>query len=38
MITKQALQKVLKGTLHTENENKHSHERMRTIKSHEKSR
>jgi hypothetical protein len=28
MATKPALQKILKGILHTEDENKHSHERM----------
>jgi hypothetical protein len=38
MTIKPALLKILKGICHTGNENKHSHERMRTIKSQEKSR
>jgi hypothetical protein len=35
MTTKPALQKILKGNLHTEDEYTHSHERMRIIKSQE---
>jgi hypothetical protein len=38
MTTKPAYQKILKGILHREDENKHSHERMRIIKSQEKVR
>jgi hypothetical protein len=38
MTTKPVLQKILKGSLHTEDENKHSHERMGVVKSQEKSR
>jgi hypothetical protein len=38
MITKPALQKILKGILHTENENKHSHKKMGILKSQEKKR
>jgi hypothetical protein len=38
LITKLPLQKSLKGILHTEDENKHSHWRMRIIKPHKKSR
>jgi hypothetical protein len=36
MTTKPPLQKILKGILHTEGENKHSHERMGIFKSQEK--
>jgi hypothetical protein len=36
MTTIPALQKILKGTLLTEDENKHNHERMEIIKSQEK--
>jgi hypothetical protein len=36
--TKPPLQKILKGILHTEDENKHNHEKMGTIKLQEKSR
>jgi hypothetical protein len=36
--TKPPLQKILKGKLHTEHENKHSHERMGIFKSQQKSR
>jgi hypothetical protein len=35
MITKPLLQKVLKGILHMEDENKHNHERTGGINSHE---
>jgi hypothetical protein len=35
MTIKPALQKILKGIFHTEEEDKHSHERIRIIKSHE---
>jgi hypothetical protein len=35
MNTKPPLQKILKGILHTEDENKHKHERMGNIKSQE---
>jgi hypothetical protein len=38
MTTKSALQKILKGILCTEDENKLSHERLGIIKSQEKSR
>jgi hypothetical protein len=38
MITKSLLQKILKGILHTEHENKHSHERTGIINPQEKSR
>jgi hypothetical protein len=38
MTTKSALQKILKGILHTEDENKHSHETTGIIKSQKKSR
>jgi hypothetical protein len=38
MTTKPARQKILKGILHTEDENKHSHERMGITKSQERSR
>jgi Holliday junction resolvase RusA-like endonuclease len=34
MTTKPALSNILKGILHIEDENKHSHERMGIIKSH----
>jgi hypothetical protein len=37
MTTKPALQKILKGILNTNNENKHRHERMGIIPSQEKS-
>jgi hypothetical protein len=33
MTTKAEFQKILKGILHIEDENKHGHERMRIIKS-----
>jgi hypothetical protein len=36
MTTKLPLQKILKGIVHTEDENKHNHKRMGSIKSHEK--
>jgi hypothetical protein len=38
MTTKPPLQKIPKGILHTEDENKHSHERMGIIKPQDKSR
>jgi hypothetical protein len=38
MTTKPAFQKILRGILQTEDENKHSHGRMGIIKSQEKSR
>jgi hypothetical protein len=38
MTTKPPLQKILKGLLHTEDENKHNHKRMGSIKPHEKNR
>jgi hypothetical protein len=38
MTTKPALQKILKGILYTEDENKHNHKRMRSIKPYEKNR
>jgi hypothetical protein len=38
MTIKPSLQKILKGILHTEDENKDSHERIRIIKPQEKSR
>jgi hypothetical protein len=38
MTTKPPLQKILKGIVHTEDENKHKHERAGTIKPQEKSR
>jgi hypothetical protein len=38
MSTKPLLQKILKGILHTEDENKHNHTRMGSIKSHEENR
>jgi hypothetical protein len=38
MTTKTLLQKMLKGILHTEDENKHSHERMAIIKPQKKNR
>jgi hypothetical protein len=38
MTTKPPLQKILKGFLHTEDENKHSHERMTIIKPQETNR
>jgi hypothetical protein len=38
MATKPVLQKILKGILHSEDKNTHSHERMGIIKSQEKSR
>jgi hypothetical protein len=34
MITRPPLQKILKGILHTEDENKHHHKRTRSIKPH----
>jgi hypothetical protein len=37
MTAKSALQKILKGNLYTENENKHNHERMGIITSQENS-
>jgi hypothetical protein len=37
LTTKPLLQKILKGILHTEDENQHSHERMEIIKLQEKS-
>jgi hypothetical protein len=37
MTTKPALQKILKGILHTEDKNKHNHESMRINKSHQMS-
>jgi hypothetical protein len=36
LTAKPALQKILKGILHTEDENKHSHGEMEIIKSQEK--
>jgi hypothetical protein len=36
MTTKLPLQKVMKGILHTEDENKHSHKRTESTKPHEK--
>jgi hypothetical protein len=38
MTTKPPLQKVLKGIPHTEDENKHNHKGMGSIKPHEKNR
>jgi hypothetical protein len=38
MTTEPPLQKILKGILHTEDENKHDHERMGIIKPQEKRR
>jgi hypothetical protein len=38
MTTKQPLKKILKGSLHIEDEDKHSHECMRKIKPYEKNR
>jgi hypothetical protein len=38
MTTKPPLQKILKGVLHTEDENKHSHESTGSIKPQEKNR
>jgi hypothetical protein len=38
MASKSPLQKILKGILHTEHENKHSHKKMGMIKSQEKSK
>jgi hypothetical protein len=38
MTTKPPLQKILKGILHTEDENKHNHERMRIITPQKKTR
>jgi hypothetical protein len=38
MTTKPPLQKILKGILHTEHENKHNRERMGIIKPQEKTR
>jgi hypothetical protein len=38
MTTKPPLQKILKGNLHTEDENKHNHKRTGSIKPHEKNR
>jgi hypothetical protein len=38
MITKPPQQKILKGILHKEDENKHNHERAGCIKPHEKNR
>jgi hypothetical protein len=38
MPTKPPLQKILNGIIHTEDENKHNHERMEVIKPQEKSR
>jgi hypothetical protein len=38
MITKPLLQKIMKGILHTEDENKHNHERTGSIKLHKKKR
>jgi hypothetical protein len=38
MTTKPPLQKILQGILHTEDENKPNHERMRNIKWQEKKR
>jgi hypothetical protein len=38
MTDKSPLQKILKGILHLEDENKHSYERMGIIKSQEKNR
>jgi hypothetical protein len=38
MTTKPPLQKILQGILHTEDESKQNHERMRSIKPQEKKR
>jgi hypothetical protein len=38
MTTKPSLQKILKGILHIEDENKHNHERTGIIKPQEKNR
>jgi hypothetical protein len=38
MTTKPPLQKILKGILHTEDENKQNHEKTGSIKPHEKKR
>jgi hypothetical protein len=38
MTTKPPLQKILKGNLHAEHENKYNHEMMGNIKSQEKKR
>jgi hypothetical protein len=38
MTTKPPLQRILKGILHTEDENKHDHERTGSIKTHDKNR
>jgi hypothetical protein len=38
MITMPPLQKIMKGIIHTEDENEHNHERMGNIKPHEKIR
>jgi hypothetical protein len=38
MTTKPTLQNILKGILHTEDENKHNHKRMGEIKPKEKNR
>jgi hypothetical protein len=38
MTTKPTVQKILKGILHTEDENKHNYKRMGIIKLQEKSR
>jgi hypothetical protein len=38
MTTKPPLQKILKGILHREEENKHNHKRKRSIKPHENNR
>jgi hypothetical protein len=38
MTTKQTLQKILQGILHTEDESKQNHERMGSIKPQEKKR
>jgi hypothetical protein len=38
MTMKPRVKKILKGILHTEEENKHNHERTGSIKPHEKDR
>jgi hypothetical protein len=38
MTTNPPIQKILKGILYIEDENKHNHERMGSIKPHEKNR
>jgi hypothetical protein len=37
-MTKPPLQKIMKGILQTEDKNRHNHERMGSIKPHEKNR